>query len=104
MAAPLRTGGRLPVAVVLVLGFSNIFADALSMGVGEYLSSKVRPVAISDESKGKERAVFRGFFLVFFFHAPCSYIRIALAVMQDLQRIAKKWSCRLHTSSKYAHQ
>lgn len=30
-------------AVVLVLGFSNIFADALSMGVGEYLSSKVRP-------------------------------------------------------------
>lgn len=36
-------GGHLPVAVVLVLGFSNIFADALSMGVGEYLSSKVRP-------------------------------------------------------------
>lgn len=32
-------------AVVLVLGFSNIFADALSMGVGEYLSSKVRPYA-----------------------------------------------------------
>lgn len=29
--------------MVLVLGFSNIFADALSMGVGEYLSSKVRP-------------------------------------------------------------
>ena len=26
--------------VVLVLGFSNIFADALSMGVGEFLSSK----------------------------------------------------------------
>lgn len=38
----LYPGGRLPVAVVLVLGFSNIFADALSMGVGEYLSSKVR--------------------------------------------------------------
>lgn len=37
----LLTGGHLPVAVVLVLGFSNIFADALSMGVGEYLSSKV---------------------------------------------------------------
>lgn len=29
-------------AVILVLGVSNIFADALSMGVGEYLSSKVR--------------------------------------------------------------
>ena len=26
--------------VVLVLGFSNIFADAFSMGMGEYLSSK----------------------------------------------------------------
>jgi VIT1/CCC1 family predicted Fe2+/Mn2+ transporter len=26
---------------VLILGFSNILADALSMGVGEYLSSKV---------------------------------------------------------------
>lgn len=36
------SGGQLSVAVVLVLGFSNIFADALSMGVGEYLSSKVR--------------------------------------------------------------
>lgn len=34
-------GGQLNVGVILVLGFSNIFADALSMGVGEYLSSKV---------------------------------------------------------------
>lgn len=33
-------GGRLPVQVVLVLGFSNIFADAFSMGMGEFLSSK----------------------------------------------------------------
>jgi len=33
------TGGNLDERVVLVLGFSNIFADALSMGVGEYLSS-----------------------------------------------------------------
>jgi len=33
------TGGDLPSQVVLILGFSNIFADALSMGVGEYLSS-----------------------------------------------------------------
>lgn len=38
------SGGQLSVGVVLVLGFSNIFADALSMGVGEYLSSKVRAV------------------------------------------------------------
>jgi VIT1/CCC1 family predicted Fe2+/Mn2+ transporter len=33
-------GGNLPASTVLVLGFSNIFADALSMGVGEFLSSK----------------------------------------------------------------
>lgn len=33
-------GGNLSPEVVLVLGFSNIFADALSMGVGEFLSSK----------------------------------------------------------------
>jgi VIT1/CCC1 family predicted Fe2+/Mn2+ transporter len=33
-------GGRLPPSVVLILGVSNIFADALSMGVGEFLSSK----------------------------------------------------------------
>ena len=33
-------GGSLPTSVILILGFSNIFADALSMGVGEFLSSK----------------------------------------------------------------
>jgi VIT1/CCC1 family predicted Fe2+/Mn2+ transporter len=33
-------GGGLDPSVVLILGFSNIFADALSMGVGEFLSSK----------------------------------------------------------------
>jgi vacuolar iron transporter family protein len=33
-------GGRLPPSSVLILGFSNIFADALAMGVGEFLSSK----------------------------------------------------------------
>jgi len=33
-------GGALSPTVVLILGFSNIFADALSMGVGEFLSSK----------------------------------------------------------------
>jgi len=35
-------GGALSPTVVLVLGFSNIFADALSMGVGEFLSSKAQ--------------------------------------------------------------
>jgi VIT1/CCC1 family predicted Fe2+/Mn2+ transporter len=33
-------GGNMPVPVVIVLGFSNILADALAMGVGEFLSSK----------------------------------------------------------------
>ena len=33
-------GGDLSPDVILILGFSNIFADALSMGVGEFLSSK----------------------------------------------------------------
>ncbi len=37
-------GGNLGWNVILVLGFSNILADAISMGVGEYLSSKVRGV------------------------------------------------------------
>jgi len=39
-------GGRLPPSVVLILGFSNIFADALSMGVGEFLSSKAESESI----------------------------------------------------------
>ena len=34
------TGGGLGTDVILVLGFSNILADALSMGVGDALSSK----------------------------------------------------------------
>ena len=34
------TGGGLGIDVILVLGFSNILADALSMGVGDALSSK----------------------------------------------------------------
>lgn len=33
-------GGNLSPQVVLILGISNILADALSMGVGEFLSSK----------------------------------------------------------------
>jgi len=33
-------GVALDPSVILILGFSNIFADALSMGVGEFLSSK----------------------------------------------------------------
>ena len=46
-------GGRLPPSVVLILGFSNIFADALSMGVGEFLSSKAENEWILSE-RGRE--------------------------------------------------
>lgn len=41
-------------AVVLVLGFSNIFADALSMGVGEYLSSKAHNEYVMAEKRREE--------------------------------------------------
>lgn len=44
-------GGNMPVPVVLVLGFSNIFADALAMGVGEFLSSKAENEWILSERK-----------------------------------------------------
>merc|ERR1740139_1321564 len=44
-------GGSLSPNVVLILGFSNIFADALSMGVGEFLSSKAENEWILSERK-----------------------------------------------------
>merc|ERR1712137_1009491 len=47
-------GGNLTSSVVLILGFSNIFADALSMGVGEFLSSKANNEWILSEKKREE--------------------------------------------------
>jgi len=47
-------GGNLPPSVVLILGFSNIFADALSMGVGEFLSSKATNEWILNERAREE--------------------------------------------------
>lgn len=44
-------GGNLSRSVILILGFSNIFADALSMGVGEFLSSKAESEWILSERK-----------------------------------------------------
>lgn len=45
-------GGLLSWEVVLILGFSNIFADALSMGVGEYLSAKAeREYVLKERSR-----------------------------------------------------
>jgi DNA damage-binding protein 1 len=47
-------GGKLDPSVVLILGFSNIFADALSMGVGEFLSSKANNEWILSERAREE--------------------------------------------------
>ena len=47
-------GGKLSPSVVLILGISNIFADALSMGVGEFLSSKANNEWILSERKREE--------------------------------------------------
>mmetsp|Transcript_12559 Transcript_12559/g.19450 ORF Transcript_12559/g.19450 Transcript_12559/m.19450 type:complete len:333 (-) Transcript_12559:89-1087(-) len=47
-------GGSLPTTVVLILGFSNIFADALSMGVGEFLSSKAENEWILSERRREQ--------------------------------------------------
>eukprot|EP00527_Entomoneis_sp_CCMP2396_P004931 CAMPEP_0198142874 /NCGR_PEP_ID=MMETSP1443-20131203/5545_1 /TAXON_ID=186043 /ORGANISM="Entomoneis sp., Strain CCMP2396" /LENGTH=287 /DNA_ID=CAMNT_0043805987 /DNA_START=227 /DNA_END=1090 /DNA_ORIENTATION=+ len=47
-------GGNLSPEVVLILGFSNIFADALSMGVGEFISSKANNEWILSERRREE--------------------------------------------------
>lgn len=47
-------GGNLSTGVVLILGFSNIIADALSMGVGEFLSSKAENEWILSERRREE--------------------------------------------------
>eukprot|EP00559_Dactyliosolen_fragilissimus_P002160 CAMPEP_0184855786 /NCGR_PEP_ID=MMETSP0580-20130426/931_1 /TAXON_ID=1118495 /ORGANISM="Dactyliosolen fragilissimus" /LENGTH=287 /DNA_ID=CAMNT_0027350395 /DNA_START=63 /DNA_END=926 /DNA_ORIENTATION=- len=47
-------GGSLSPKVILILGFSNIFADALSMGVGEFLSSKAENEWILSERRREE--------------------------------------------------
>ena len=47
-------GGNLSSGVVLILGFSNILADALAMGVGEFLSSKAENEWILSERRREE--------------------------------------------------
>jgi len=48
-------GGQLSPEIVLILGISNILADALSMGVGEHLSSKAHNEYVMSE---REREVW----------------------------------------------
>lgn len=45
------TGGGLTVSIILLLGLSNVFADALSMGLGDALSSKADNEYIMMERK-----------------------------------------------------
>mmetsp|Transcript_29378 Transcript_29378/g.41612 ORF Transcript_29378/g.41612 Transcript_29378/m.41612 type:complete len:262 (-) Transcript_29378:565-1350(-) len=47
-------GGNLSTGTILILGFSNIFADAISMGVGEFLSSKAENEWILSERRREE--------------------------------------------------
>mmetsp|Transcript_37593 Transcript_37593/g.49544 ORF Transcript_37593/g.49544 Transcript_37593/m.49544 type:complete len:279 (+) Transcript_37593:172-1008(+) len=47
-------GGGIGWESILILGFSNIFADALSMGVGEYLSSKAHNEYVLSEKRREE--------------------------------------------------
>lgn len=47
-------GGSLSTETILILGFSNIFADALSMGVGEYLSTTADNEYVISERKREQ--------------------------------------------------
>ncbi|MDZ7586879.1 MAG: VIT1/CCC1 transporter family protein [Patescibacteria group bacterium] len=46
-------GANLPVATVLILGFANLLADGLAMGLGNYLGTKSEVEYINQERKMK---------------------------------------------------
>ena len=47
-------GAQLSVGIILLLGLANVFADALSMGVGEFLSLQAEHQHIFSEKKREE--------------------------------------------------
>lgn len=47
-------GASLSPAIILILGFANLFADGLSMSIGSYLSTKTRRELIEKERKKEE--------------------------------------------------
>lgn len=47
-------GASLPIMVVVILGFANLFADGFSMAVGNYQSVKARIEFIQKERKREE--------------------------------------------------
>ena len=50
------TGGSLPARAVLIVGAANLFADGLSMGVGNYLSIRSNESARAAEELPEEEA------------------------------------------------
>ena len=47
-------GASLPIEVVILMGFSNLIADAISMGLGDYLSSKAEIDNVRFQRKKEE--------------------------------------------------
>jgi len=50
------TGGGLSARTMLVIGAANLFADGLSMGVGNYLSIRSNESALAAENRPEEEA------------------------------------------------
>ncbi len=50
------TGGALSTGIVLIVGMANLFADGLSMGVGNYLSIRARESALEQQRRPEEEA------------------------------------------------
>ena len=50
-------GASLPVSVILILGFANLFADGFSMSIGNYLSSKTHKEIIERERRKEEWSI-----------------------------------------------
>lgn len=50
------TGGALTAGTVIIVGMANLFADGLSMGVGNYLSIRARESALEHQRRPEEEA------------------------------------------------
>ena len=50
------TGGALSAQTVIIVGLANLFADGLSMGVGNYLSIRARESALERQQRPEEEA------------------------------------------------
>jgi VIT1/CCC1 family predicted Fe2+/Mn2+ transporter len=50
-------GASLPVSVILILGFANLFADGFSMSIGNYLSERTHKEIIEKERRKEEWSI-----------------------------------------------